>query len=477
MRRFELLLLFAGVFAVAWPAVFGIRPRRGIASGLLFAALIAQLQIEGYRWQMIPLYLAAVGLMIGDIVFLDRTLKWSNRLSRGIFGLAGLLVITVPSFVFPVPVFPTPSGPEVIGTTALELTPAEREEPYGPRPGGPRHLMVQVWYPAVADSTVSTAPIHPHWDIVGPAFGETIGLPGWLLNHLRYTRTHTSFDLPVLPGTFPVVIYSHDWQRFGSVALHQIETLVSNGYMVIAPDHTHATAATVFDDGEVVTYDPAAFPDETTVSSDIFDTAATLLVETFADDLTSILDELALGEEGGFGALADNADLTRIGVYGHGVGGGAAVTVCLRDERCDAVLGLDPWVAPLPDRTLAISSTRPAMFLRSAEWQEQENDAILRGIAERGEEVTYWLAVDGAGHNDFTMIPLLTPIGNRLGLKGPIPAGRVMSIVDRYLLGFFDVFLLGTGPASIETDIFNEVSLEVIRPDAASDEGGEESAP
>ena len=48
MRRFELVLLFAAVFAVAWPAVFGVRSRRGIVAGGLIAALIAQLQIEGF---------------------------------------------------------------------------------------------------------------------------------------------------------------------------------------------------------------------------------------------------------------------------------------------------------------------------------------------------------------------------------------------------------------------------------------------
>jgi hypothetical protein len=31
-------------------------------------------------------------------------------------------------------------------------------------------------------------------------------------------------------------------------------------------------------------------------------------------------------------------------------------------------------------------------------------------------------------------------------------------------LGFFDVFLIGTGSAAIDTPSFSEVSLEIIRP-------------
>jgi hypothetical protein len=102
--------------------------------------------------------------------------------------------------------------------------------------------------------------------------------------------------------------------------------------------------------------------------------------------------------------------------------------------------------------------------MRSDQWRRSENDAILRGIAERSTETTYWIGVEGATQNDFVATPLLSPLASRLGWKGPIPAGRVIPIVDRYLVGFFDVFLLGTGPAALDTSSFAEVTLEVIRP-------------
>jgi hypothetical protein len=70
--------------------------------------------------------------------------------------------------------------------------------------------------------------------------------------------------------------------------------------------------------------------------------------------------------------------------------------------------------------------------------------------------------IDGAGHNDFAMAPLLTPLAAQFDLKGPIPAGRVIPIIDNYLLGFFDVFLLGTGTAALDTVTFPEVTLTVI---------------
>jgi dienelactone hydrolase len=272
----------------------------------------------------------------------------------------------------------------------------------------------------------------------------------------------------VAPGTYPVVIYSHGWQGYRSLALNQIENLVSNGYVVIAPDHTYSAVATVFEDGELVPYWPAALPVEEDVDPELYHEASALLVETHANDLVGIIDALEEGDSGPFGQVAGSIDMTRIGMYGHGVGGGAAVSVCLTDERCDGVLGMDPWVEHLPDRTLAISATRPAMFMRSAEWDDLPNDAILRGIAERSESTTYWIGIDGSGHNDFLMFPLFSPLTDEMGLRGPIGAGRMIPIINQYLIGFFDVFLLDTGPASIDTVTFDEVGLEVLRSDEES---------
>jgi hypothetical protein len=187
-------------------------------------------------------------------------------------------------------------------------------------------------------------------------------------------------------------------------------------------------------------------------------------LEVYVADLITVLNALDQGEVGPFEELAATADVSRIGIYGHSTGGGAAVEVCLIDERCDAVLGLDPWVEPIPDRTIATSATRPALFMRSDEWQDTENDAVLRGIAERSENITYWVGVDGANHNDFTIAPLLSPVTEQIGLTGSIPAGRIIPIVDRYVLGFFDVYLLETGSAALDTASFDEVSVEVIRP-------------
>ncbi len=233
---------------------------------------------------------------------------------------------------------------------------------------------------------------------------------------------------------------------------------------MIAPDHTYAAAATVLEDGEVAYQDPDALPDPTEVEEGVYDEAATQLVETVAGDIVTVLNALEQGEQGPFGAVAGNADLNRIGVYGHSTGGGAAVKVCLEDERCAAVLAMDPAVAPLTEQDLQLTMTRPALYMRSEEWLGTPDDALLSGIAARGDAVTYSVGIEGAASTDFTMVPLLSPFGSQFGWTGDIPPGRVISIVDNYLLGFFDVFLLGTGTAQLDSVSFEEVTVSVFDP-------------
>lgn len=465
MRRFEYLLLFTAAFAVYWPVVFGVRPRRGLVALALSAGLFVQLQFEGYRWQMIPIYLVAVGLAVGDVFYLERKFEWSGRIVRGLLGSIGLVVAAVLPLLLPVPEIPTPAGPEAIGTTSVYLIDRERDEPYGERPGGPREFVAQVWYPARHRDDGTRVPWSEDWEVVIPAISRNMGLPSWFWSHAQYSLSHAEQSAPVAEGTFPVILYSHGWDGVRTNSLNHIEHLVSNGYIVIAPDHTHVAAATVLDEGDVALQDQEALPDPAEDET-AYDEAVMVMVETQAGDLVDILDALEEGEGGPFGDLAARADLNRIGVYGHGTGGGAAIKVCLEeeDDRCRAVLAMDPWVTGLTQRDLQQEMTRPALYMRSADWIGGEDDALLSGIAARAEAITYSVGIRGTTSNDFVMVPLLTPLASQFDWRGEIPAGRVITIIDNYLLGFFDVFLLGTGPAQLDSVSFSEVDVFVFQP-------------
>jgi predicted dienelactone hydrolase len=463
LRRFELILAGVCAASIVWPALFGIRSRRGVVFGATVAAVVAQLVLEGYRWQVFPLYMVALGLGFGDLFSMERKLPWWRRVSRPILGLIGLGMMTALAWALPVPVLPEPSGPLAVGTMTFELVFPERLEHYGPAPDTqPRRIMVQVWYPAEEAGNRAPGPWTADLATVGPALSRRLGLPGFFLSHTRYTQANSVPSASPLAGTFPLILYSHGWTGFRSIALNQMESLASHGYVVMAADHTYASISTRFPDGTVVEFDPNALPEADTVESEVYDQAALDLVSAFSDDLTGVIDAIGEGAAGPFGEISTHVDLGRIGVFGHSTGGGAALALCLADDRCRAVLGMDAWVEPIPDRLIAAPAVNPMLFMRSDGWRGTPNDGRLRGLAERGDANTYWIGIVGAAHNDFIMTPLLSPIAGRLGLKGAIPAARMVPIIDRFLVGFFDHTLLGAGPAPIEQNPYQEVSLEVI---------------
>jgi hypothetical protein len=51
------------------------------------------------------------------------------------------------------------------------------------------------------------------------------------------------------------------------------------------------------------------------------------------------------------------------------------------------------------------------------------------------------ISIDGTKHYDFSDLPLLSPIAPQLGLKGPLSGKTVITIVNSYLLDFFEMTL------------------------------------
>lgn len=457
VRTLELALAAACLVGVVWPALFGVRSRRGLVAAGLLGFVAVQWIAEGYRWQLLALYVVAVGMAAGDIVSVERELPWFRRVGRGVFGSVGLGLVVAPALLLPVPELPIPSGPLAIGTKSVTVTREAADGEIGST--GFRTFGVQVWYPAESVEG-SPVPWEPEIDVVGPALARSHGLPAFFFGQARYTASHGYSEAVPAEGVYPLLVYSHGWGEFKTAAIDQIEALVSQGYVVMAPDHAGGAVATVVD-GEAIEMDTAYLdPPEATARQRVEAQAA--VIATFADDIAAILDEVEAGADGVFSGTTESIDFDSVGIWGHGFGGGAALSVCLVDDRCGAVAGLDPAVEMLPDPVLANTATVPMLLMRSDAWRDTENDAVLDGIVARSETLTYWVGVLGADTSDFLSAPLISPVGDRLGLKGPIDGDRVVMINHRYLTGFFDRFLAGTGPAALDTARYSEVDVAVI---------------
>jgi hypothetical protein len=139
-------------------------------------------------------------------------------------------------------------------------------------------------------------------------------------------------------------------------------------------------------------------------------------------------------------------DLSRVGVYGHSTGGGAAIEFCGTDLRCKAVLGMDPFMRPVSRAVIENGPSQPSFFMFSQRWADDlgsRNNQLFRKFIPNVKQSAGVITINGTAHYDFTDIPLLSPLAPWLGLKGPINGELVVTIVNDYLLSFFDMTLKG----------------------------------
>ena len=149
MRPLEIVIPILLAVYLLWPHPRPMIIRLAPAAALI--VILAHFTLEGYRWQMIPLY--ALTLILTMLSFFISDVK----------PLASILILilvavsTALPTLLPVPKIASPSGTFEVGTTIYEFTDTARKELYSGK-DEPRRFMVQVWYPAEVTSTARHAP-------------------------------------------------------------------------------------------------------------------------------------------------------------------------------------------------------------------------------------------------------------------------------------------------------------------------------
>jgi predicted dienelactone hydrolase len=192
--------------------------------------------IEGYRWQMIPLYALTVLLAIRAST-MRGSMDWKP--------LASFLTLLLVSFstalpvLLPVPSLPKPSGPYEVGTRIFELTDPARQEIYSGK-DEPRRFQIQVWYPAEVNPTDQHAPWMVHANVFAPAIASYIHMPSFFLDHLALVKmpAYKESKVAAAKGGFPVILFSHGWNGFNAQNTGQAIELASHGYVVVGVQHT-----------------------------------------------------------------------------------------------------------------------------------------------------------------------------------------------------------------------------------------------
>jgi hypothetical protein len=271
-------------------------------------------------------------------------------------GLAGPSAIAAPPFELP-----APTGRYPVGTTTWRLTDHSRPETFT---GGSdvRQVVVHAWYPAA--STPPGAPVPYLRDGLAEVqtFATQMKAPG-VYDQLAGVTTHAYLDAPAIAARskLPLLVFSHGYTGAGSSHTALLEDLASHGYIVVSIVHPYEAAAATLADGRVVsTLDTDGalrqpiqdllaewrLEDQTMANVTNADGDAEQLrlmkgylstlprtnaaLKRWVDDTRFVLDRLPSLPRGGVGArLAALADMSRIGVLGHSMGGVTAAQFCL----------------------------------------------------------------------------------------------------------------------------------------------------
>lgn len=218
---------------------------------------------------------------------------------------------------------PAAAGPYGVGFRTIQIVDATRNRP----------LDVTIWYP-VAPGTTGT-----------PA--------RYALLPTTYTDSEVAIaDAPIVPDEkLPLLIYSHGSGGLNFISAFITEHLASQGFVVIAANHTGNTAIDNFVNAMV--------------SQDQNDMNRPA-------DITAVIDGILARNADSADPLHNRIDPDRIGLFGHSYGGYTALATVgghstslgstVPDKRIKAVIGLAPYTTRLTAAELAAVDV-PTMML------------------------------------------------------------------------------------------------------------------
>ena len=486
MRIFEIILLLAVTVLpfVKRPVLQRISPTYLIA--FLGFLLAVHFIFEGWRWQMIPVYLLTLILAWRiKVVDPDHSPRLSLLRLTGFFGMTLLLVL---GWILPMalPVFslPEPRGSYSVGTEMIHVETGQ-DELISSDPNDQRELMLKIWYPSNAD--VSSLKGETYLDYANRSgFAVKYGLPPGALEYLNGVATYAYTGIPVADESFPVLLFSHGYGSKAHGYYGILTEIASRGYIIINMNHSYESLGATFPDGHVAHFDfdyqneitaesmPVIQPLIDAFKNDLsYQDRHVIVRETslnyfegriqdrWAKDMIVILD--LLEKWNGEGLLKGKMDLNKVGVFGHSVGGGSAGNLAMKDDRIKAAVNLDgiQW-GPKIDSAYQI----PYLYV-SADWPADHEDINSHVYKYKSTDYFYETKLLKSGHPNFMDIPFMIPVQSLAG-TGEIDPYLGTEIVTELVSTFFDKHLKNVTDADLEKvgDQYDLLEMTVFKGDS-----------
>ena len=284
--------------------------------------------------------------------------------------------------------------------------------------------------------------------------------------------------------SLPLVIFSHGAFGWYQSNLSAYQELASNGYVVASIEHPYHSLFTHDTSGKLITVDQQFMHDALTLgSSDAEETERETVYQTECAwmalriaDMNFALDTLKLaasasdfsawtfteGDAAQFETAARLIDTDKIGLMGHSLGGATAVTVGRRGD-VSAVIDIDGTMigeqTGFADGRYFVNEEPYTTPLLEIENEESHFDAIeaekigyidANNVVQKNAENAYQTYFVGAGHMNFTDLPLISPFfAEKLG-TGEIDPEQCTDTLNKLILDFYDYYLKGQGEFSVQ---------------------------
>jgi predicted dienelactone hydrolase len=354
---------------------------------------------------------------------------------------------------------PTPTGPFAVGRAIHDWRDDATLDTLAPVAGTKRELLVWMWYPSAAEPAAAVTddylPVQLRSDLARPPLIFSL-----LTRDLSKVHEHSTrnADVSSQQRTYPVVI-----MRAGASAgvlnyTTLAEDLASHGYIVVGFDAPYRTSVVVFPDGRVMTRTPENNP-ELVLGSPDSARRINKLMSAWIGDIAFVLDRLQrLNVSDASGTFVGRLDLTRVGVFGHSLGGAQAARFCHDDARCKA--GIDVDGAPLGS-VIRDGIARPFMFLLSehggaSDAESRQIEANIQAIYDRlPRDGRLRVAIRGANHflfsDDGALLKsrILLRTLRTLGIVG-IDGRRQLAVTAHCVHTFFDAYLKGARVSQLQ---------------------------
>ena len=397
---------------------------------IFYTASIIQLIFVGYKWQYVPLYV--IIFTITTLHFFKIEIK--NKFSKVFYYVLIISIIGIGvtlTYILPIPKFEIETKKYSVGYEEFHVVVSDREQPKAfyelsnLTSTGNRELLIDIYYP----SNDQTEVIQLFKD-VDTNWGKTvirylnrtwgISLPEFLLSHLNLSYFDIGTNLERLNNKSPVVIYTHGWSGEKIFATDQLITVASQGYVVVALDHTGLAMFTELPSGTI--YNTGSTENSTKVHD--------------------VMYEMSLDIENTINYLENTnyyADFSNISLIGHSTGGGSAHLYCSRNN-CNSLILQDPFFAPLLEELETIDLVTDSYFIYSEDWYNGYEDINeLSEIEVYRDYVTNKGFANGfymtqSAHYDFIAFGAISPLTKYTFLKGRIDYKDSLKANNRFNL-------------------------------------------